>query len=69
MTNDDFRAYIKDRVAWIEKTITDPDATPEEVKRAKQAKPLFENAQRMAKYSGGEAFRRFRRDFERRMKL
>ena len=69
MTNDQFRAYIDQKVAWIRKTIISPDASPEDVKLAKEAEPLYVNAQKMARHSSGPAFRRFRRDFERRRKL
>ena len=69
MTNDEFRAYIDEKVAWIRKTIASPDAAPEEVKRAREALPLYESAQKMARHSTGPEFRRFRRDFERRRKM
>lgn len=68
MSNEEFKAYIDQKVAQIRKTIIDPEASPEEVRRAREAQPLYESAQKMARHSSGPAFRRFRRDFERRMK-
>ena len=69
MTNEQFRAYIDEKLAWIRKTIVSPDASPEDKEIASKAEPLYVNAAKMARHSAGTAFRRFRRDFERRMKL
>lgn len=69
MTNEQFRAYIDEKLEWIRKTIVSPDASPEDKERASKAEPLYVNAAKMARHSAGPAFRRFRRDFERRMKL
>lgn len=69
MTNDEFRAYINEKVAWIRRTIIDPDASPEDKKIAREAEPHYVNAQKMARHTAGPAFRRFRREFERRRKL
>ena len=69
MTNDEFRAYIDEKVAWIRKTLRDPEASPEDKSRAREAEPLFIDAQKMARHTAGPAFRRFRREFERRRKL
>ena len=67
MSNEEFRAYIDQKLAQIRRTIVDPEASPEEAQRARAAQPLYESAQKMARHSSGPAFRRFRRDWERRM--
>lgn len=65
MTNEQFRAYIAEKLEWIRRTLKDQDASPEEKVKAQKAKPLYEDAERMARYTSGPAFRRFRRNFER----
>ena len=69
MTNEQFRDYIDEKLEWIRKTIVSPDASPEDKEKARKAMPLYEDAAKMARHTSGPAFRRFRRDFERRMKL
>lgn len=65
MTNDEFRAYIAEKLQWIRQTIVSPDASPEDKEKARKAMPLYEDAAKMARHTSGPAFRRFRRNFER----
>lgn len=65
MTNDEFRAYIDEKLEWIRTTLGDKQASEEDKAMAKEAMPLYEAAAKMARYSTGKAFRRYRRNFER----
>ena len=69
MTNEQFRAYIDEKLEWIRKTIVSPDASPEDKRKAHEAESFYVSAAKMARHCSGPAFRRFRRDFERRRKL
>ena len=68
MNNQEFRQYLGQRLADIRKAIKDPDtdqATRDQLFRQEQ---MLSSADRMGRYSTGQQFRRFRRDYERRLK-
>ena len=49
------------------KTLTDPDATQEQKDAARDMLKVLEDARRMGTFNSGQSFRRFRRDYERRL--
>lgn len=67
MTNDQFRADIADKIDAANKTLKNPDATPEQKAAAKDMLKMLEDVRRMGTFNSGQAFRRFRRDYERRL--
>lgn len=67
MTNDEFREYIDKRLAYIRKEMAAKEITGAALRALKEQEQLLATAQRMARYSDGRAFHRFKRDYERRL--
>jgi len=67
MTNEEFKRYIEQRLAEIRKAIKDPDTDQATRDRLFRQEQMLSSADRMGRYSSGQAFRRFRRDYERRL--
>lgn len=67
MTNDEFRTYIDERLRQIREALATGEATGAELWSLKEQEQLLATAQRMARYSDGRAFHRFKRDYERRL--
>ena len=68
MNNDQFRKYIDERLANIRKSLADKETDPQIRPRLQEQEQMLTSAQRMGKYSSGQEFRRWRRDYERRLK-
>lgn len=68
MNNDQFRKYIDERLANIRKSLADKETDPQIRPRLQEQEQMLTTAQRMGKYSSGQEFRRWRRDYERRLK-
>ena len=62
MTNEEFKRYIEQRLAEIRKAIKDPDTDQATRDRLFRQEQMLSSADRMGRY-----FRRFRRDYERRL--
>lgn len=67
MTNDEFRTYIDERLRQIREALATGEVTGPELHSLKEQEQLLSTAQRMARYSDGRAFHRFKRDYERRL--
>lgn len=67
MTNDEFRTYIDERLASIRKEMAAKEITGAALRALKEQEQLLSTAQRMARYSPGRDFHRFKRDYERRL--
>ena len=67
MTNDEFRADILNKIENARKTLTDPGATQEQKDAARDMLKMLEDVRRMGTFNSGQSFRRFRRDYERRL--
>lgn len=68
MNNQEFRQYIGQRLSEIRKAIKDPETDQVTRDQLSQQQRMLESADRMGRYSSGQQFRRFRRDYERRLK-
>jgi len=68
MNNQEFRQYIGQRLAEIRATLADKETDQATRDQLSQQKRMLESADRMGRYSTGQQFRRFRRDYERRLK-
>ena len=68
MNNQEFRQYIGQRLAEIRATLADKETDQATRDQLSQQKRMLESADRMGRYSTGQEFRRFRRDYERRLK-
>ena len=67
MTNDEFRTYIDERLASIRKEMAAKEITGAALRALKEQEQLLSTAQRMARFSPGRDFHRFKRDYERRL--
>lgn len=68
MNNQEFRQYIGQRLAEIRATLADKETDQATRDQLSQQQRMLESADRMGRYSTGQQFRRFRRDYERRLK-
>lgn len=67
MDNNTFRKWIDWKLGECRKDIKSGELDEKGLKAAKEAEEWLTNAQKMAKYTAGPAFRRFKKDYERRL--
>lgn len=68
MNNQEFRQYIGQRLAEIREELGNKELSSTARDQLSQQQRMLESADRMGRYSSGQQFRRFRRDYERRLK-
>ncbi|MBQ3812872.1 MAG: hypothetical protein II841_04830 [Bacteroidales bacterium] len=67
MDNNTFRRWIDWKLGEARKDLAGGELDEKGRKAAKESVKWLEDAQRMAKYSAGQKFRQFRKDYERRL--
>lgn len=67
MTNDEFRAYLRNKYNACCKDIEDGKLTPDQLNAAKEAKGLLESSIKIMNNSAGSVCRRYKRDYLRRL--
>ena len=67
MINEEFKRYIEQRLAEIRKELGNKELSSTARDQLFRQEQMLSSADRMGRYSSGQAFRRFRRDYERRL--
>ena len=65
MKNDDFKNYLQLKLNAVVEKKKDPRTPASDRPGLEQQEKLLRDGLRMAQYSSGQAFRRFRRNYER----
>ena len=66
MTKEQFNQYIQQKLQAVKESLKDPDKLPgAEVHNLREQEAMLIQAQKMARYSSGGEYRRFRRNYER----
>lgn len=67
MDNDTFRKWISWKMGEARKDLASGELDEPGKKACQELLKWLEDAEKMAKYSSGQAFRRFKKDYERRL--